>query len=84
MSVYEDRPLPPQMSKIWKGVIADPPDDIGSTLSVRIPDMNPDLSFSGVKWQSRDNTTLPARGDECLVIFDNDREPWVVAWWPFS
>jgi hypothetical protein len=24
----------------------------------------------------------PAKGDLCLICFDNQGEPWVAAWWP--
>jgi hypothetical protein len=24
----------------------------------------------------------PVRGDRALVVFDDNREPWVVCWWP--
>lgn len=27
-----------------------------------------------------DQSTMPVRGDECLAIFDNRDEPWVIAW----
>lgn len=25
---------------------------------------------------------LPARGDSCLVCFDDNGDPWVAVWWP--
>jgi hypothetical protein len=33
------------------------------------------------RWQSR-ATTIPAVGDEVLVVVDDQQEPWVAAWWP--
>jgi hypothetical protein len=27
---------------------------------------------------------MPVRGNRCLVVFDNDRAPWVVVWWPYA
>jgi hypothetical protein len=27
---------------------------------------------------------LPKKGDSCLVIFDNDMEPWIISWWPYG
>lgn len=26
---------------------------------------------------------LPGAGDLCLVVFDNNRSPWIVTWWPY-
>lgn len=26
---------------------------------------------------------FPSRGDECLCVFDNYKELWVVMWWPY-
>lgn len=76
--------IPPETSLplIWKGIITEPPINFQARVSVSIPDMNPDLNFEDIRWQARDNLTLPEYGDECLVIFDNHREPWVASWWP--
>lgn len=38
--------------------------------------------FQNVRWQARDASTLPQRGDECLVVFSDFGAPVVVAWWP--
>jgi len=27
---------------------------------------------------------LPVRGNPCLCLFDNNREVWVVMWWPYT
>lgn len=42
------------------------------------------LEIGPCRWQSRDATSLPARGDACLVVFTPDEEPWVVMWWPYT
>jgi hypothetical protein len=82
--LFEDRPAPPPLSYVWRGIVASHPSDVSERINVKIPDMNKDLVFPNVRWQTRDSTSLPDRGDACLVVFDNDREPWVVAWWPFA
>jgi hypothetical protein len=82
--LFEDRAAPPALSYVWRGMVAQAPVDFADRISVIIPDMNKDLVFPDVRWQTRDSISLPARGDACLVLFDNDHEPWVVAWWPFS
>lgn len=75
------------MSKIWRGLISSNPINVNTKVTVTLPDL-PDpgdkLRLGPCKWQSRDEVSLPTIGDECLVIFDNTNEPWVVAWWPFE
>jgi hypothetical protein len=75
-------PPPTPLPLIWEGVISDPPINFQARLNVSIPGMNPDLNFEQIRWQARDSFSLPESGDECLVIFDNNREPWVPVWWP--
>jgi hypothetical protein len=55
------------------------PSSYDDLLDVSIPDMHPDLVFSGLRWTS--NGTLPEPGDQCLIAFDNNREPWVLSVW---
>jgi hypothetical protein len=82
--LFHDLPPAPPLSYTWRGVISSPPVDFADRVSIRIPEMNDNLVFDDIRWMSRDSTMLPQAGDTCLVIFDNDREPWVVAWWPFD
>lgn len=58
--------------------------DLADLAGVIIPDFDPSLVWGPCKWQSRDATSLPAKGDLALVIIDNRRNPWIVAWWPFT
>lgn len=80
---FDDWQSPHVLGKVWKGVIATSPGSLSTLVSVTIPGLDPDLRIEGARWQSRDAVSLPTRGDDCLVIFDNNNEPWVVAWWPF-
>jgi hypothetical protein len=82
--LYEDRQPVEQLSSIWRGVIASSPVDFADRVSIRIPDMTDELVFPDLRWMARNSTELPAPGDSCLILFDNDREPWVIAWWPFD
>jgi len=68
----------------WYGVIAKPAADMNDFVYVVIPAFSRTMRFGPCRWQSRDATSLPARGDDCLVIFDNNKIPWVAAWWPFD
>lgn len=49
---------------------------------VVIPAVDDNLQFGPCMWQPRSDATLPERGDFALVIFDNDRTPYIIAWWP--
>ena len=68
---------------LWYGTVAKTCTDITQAIPVIIPEFDPMLEWGPCLWQSRDATSLPAKGDRCLVAFDNRRNPWVVAWWPF-
>jgi hypothetical protein len=69
--------------QVWQGKIATAPTDFAQRVQVIIPDFDAELRWGPCRWQARDEVSFPVVGDSCLVIFDNDREPWVVAWWPF-
>jgi hypothetical protein len=81
-NIYQDLPSSAQLPTIWKGVVTQPPINFQARMHVSVPDMNQDLNFENIRWQARDNMSLPEAGDECLVLFDNNREPWVPVWWP--
>jgi hypothetical protein len=68
--------------QVYHGKVSRAPTLLSDLIGVTVPDIHPDLLFNNVNWQSRDNVTLPAVGDDCVVIFDNNRQPWVVTWWP--
>lgn len=68
----------------WFGTVSVAPADLTDFVTVILPEYDSDLQWGPCRWQSRDATSLPAIGDECLVMFDNRKNPWVVAWWPFS
>lgn len=80
--LYLDLPKQTELSQVWKGTIAQPPLNFLATMGVIIPDMHPGLVHPGCRWQARDNMSLPQEGDDCLVALDNNREPWVITWWP--
>lgn len=81
--LYEDMAPVNELGQVWKGLIAQNAASLTNKLYVTIPDLDPTLRVGPCRWQSRDAVSLPVRGDRCLVIFDNDREPWIVAWWPY-
>lgn len=83
MDPRDKLPRPSVYSTAWYGKIAKAPTDITDTLEIVLPDFDEQLRWGPCRWQSRDDVSLPKRGDSCLVLFDNRNKPWVVAWWPF-
>jgi len=77
-----DMPARQSLGAIWKGTITQPPLNFLARCGVIIPDIHPDLVHENVRWSARDNMSLPQDEDECLVVFDNNQELWIVAWWP--
>lgn len=75
---------PPEGRTTWYGVIADDATDFTDLLTIIIPEFDEHLRWGPCRWQTREAVSLPAKGDKCLVIFDNRRDPWIVAWWPFG
>lgn len=65
------------------GIIAATLTDFAQLAPVILPEYDPDLVWGPCRWQSRNDTDFPAKGDECLVVFSNRREPWISVWWPF-
>lgn len=74
----------PKLRDFWFATVAKAPSDISDTLSVVVPDFDPQFIWKGCRWQSRDAVTLPIVGNECLVVLDNRNRPWVPVWWPFA
>lgn len=71
-----------QVRAFWRGVVASNPSDLSDRLSVVVPEFDPQFKWEGCRWQSRDDHSLPASGDPCVLVLDNRNEPWVIAWWP--
>ena len=65
------------------GIIADDVQDMADKCFVIIPTFSATKKFGPCKWQARDSTSHPSRGNTCIVVLDDKKEPWVVAWWPF-
>jgi len=69
------------MQGTWKGIIANNPSAFGKQVYVIIPDISKDHRWGPCNWQPQDNMNLPVVGNSCLVVFDNQRAPWVSNWW---
>jgi len=77
-----DLPARPYLPQVWKARVQNTLLSPTALMDIVIPDMHSDIVWEQVRWSARDNMSLPQAGDECLAIFDNNREPWVVCWWP--
>jgi hypothetical protein len=68
----------------WFGTVHSAPADLSDRMSVVVPDFDPGFVWTECRWMPRDAVSLPAKGDACVVVFDNRIQPWVLAWWPFT
>ena len=68
----------------WFGTFAKDITDLRNGAWVYIMDFSTDYMWGPCPWQARDLTSMPSAGDPCIVVFDNRRNPWVIAWWPFA
>lgn len=70
--------------RLFSGRVAVGASDMGDRIMVIVPAIDETQRIGPCRWQARDETSHPARGDACLVAFDEQSDPWVIAWWPFS
>jgi hypothetical protein len=56
----------------------------GQDLYVTIPGIDPDVTWGPCRWEVHVGPAYPAKGDDALVMFDDDRTPWVVSWWTYA
>lgn len=84
MSIFDEVSTYAHMQGTWRGVFSADVADFADRAYVILPEFDESFAWGPCRWQSRDAVTLPNRGDWCLIIFDNDKEPWIVAWWPYA
>lgn len=86
MSIFEEISQRQSPQRAWQAIVANNPATMDALVSVTIPGLNDEgqqLRWENCRWQARDDISKPVRGDKCLVVFDDNGELWVVAWWPF-
>lgn len=81
-AIRHDLPPAPVGQGAIAGYFSRNVDELLDEAFVILPTFDRNLEWGPCYWQSRDDFSLPGEGDPCLVIFDNDRRPWVVAWVP--
>lgn len=67
---------------VFSGVISTTAADSTDLVSVIIDAIDGSIEYGPCLWQPRSDPTLPERGDLALIVFDNHRTPYVIAWWP--
>lgn len=68
----------PKPGSVWSGFIASPPS--GQTVEVVLPGYDETLRIGPCPYVARADGGDPVRGDAVLVVFDDDNDPWVIAW----
>ena len=69
----------PTIPGFWHGKVVDPvPPDQITRMTLVIPDISPDHKWKNCRWPVAD---VPSLGQDCLVVFSNRDEPWVIALW---
>jgi hypothetical protein len=84
MSLYDDLPNRPASQRVWAATIASTPTDQDKRVSVVIPGLDRTLRWEDCRWQPRGTADWPERGNQCVVVMDDNNEIWVVVWWPFN
>jgi len=65
------------------GYVLEPPAALGGAMTVQVPhfDASGAHVFEVRHWSAR-GLTIPAEGDEVLLIVDDVEDAWAVSWWP--
>lgn len=70
----------------WRAEVLDDANDVADTVRVLVYGIDDGEHAHGpCMWSPRagdDGPVYPARGDPALVVFDDERTPWIVAWSP--
>jgi hypothetical protein len=72
-----DRPA--DLQRVWAGVIAADAVDTLDRVPVILPGIDDTIRWEDCRWQLRSPGTLPKRGDECVVVIDDNNELWITA-----
>lgn len=70
-------------SNVVSAVIETAPVGLGDELRVTLPSFDPLQAFEISFWMPR-GTDIPSVGDQGLVAFDENGEPWLIGWQPTS
>lgn len=66
---------------LFEGRIVTPPTDPADGMEVILPGYDPDTAYGPCPWVPRPDAE-PQRGMKCLVGVSDEKDFWVVQWWP--
>lgn len=67
----------------YKGRIAEDAAAADDEVTVIVPNYSGEHRHGPCRFPlSNGAGVLPVRGDDCLVAFDEDEDPWIVVWYP--
>jgi hypothetical protein len=84
MSIYDDLPSHGKLDGAWAGKFANNPASFDANAFVIIPRISTTNRIGPMRFTRCQGTSLPVRGDSCLVLYDERENPYIVAWWPTS
>ena len=85
MSVFDALPeIEHGIEGVWSGTIATSAINGFATVMVIVPSLGGNQTrFGPCRWVIK-GIDLSARGDACLVVWDEKQKPFVIAWWSGS
>lgn len=74
-----------QLPGPFNAEVVNTPTALGQDVFVKIPAIdNGTMKWGPVRWDARSDNSLPHAGVECAVVIDNNREVWMIGWWPYA
>lgn len=67
-----------------RAVIAADVENMSDGAHFTVPEFTDAGRFGPCRWQARDETSKPIKGNDCLVIMDGQGDFWITAWWPYG
>lgn len=67
---------------VYTGMIAEDANDFDDAIDVVVKDYSDKFRHGPCRFPRCNGATLPLRGDDCLVAFDENDDPWIVVWYP--
>lgn len=84
----ERKPPPRDLDDVtlYEAVLATTPSDTTEQAMVIVPSFSSKHLYGPCPWAPRivdsDTYATPSKGDRALVAISNEKEVWIVSWWP--
>ena len=79
-NIRENIPAANRLDGIWNGEFAEDILNINDPAFVLLESFSMDHKIGPCRWQTR-GSSLPEKGMDCLVGYDEFQTPYVIAWW---